>query len=622
MATIYLSTETLSYNIHNWSRAVSVASIQTVDPQQGSVLPMDEMAWTCILPYVGERAINMRKVCAFFLQPCFDESYKASPVTPEGTGYRNCVLEMIFRAKCQFTNRALYFRSLPTPADLGIAQKQIRREHWDRFINQMPLCQSIGPIYSSEVKALAELEKAPEILARIVSLYLETTESLLQSLTSVRHLSDLVLTIYKLPDEILQIPQRSFLSLTSFVCRMSGLYLNLDILSHFLKTMPYLSKFHLEFRPQQPDCFTGHLNLEPASLPSLRDLKLCVLSFDSASILTFIEAVSNLYRLEIVRSQAFGRVCDSLLPDSLPALREVRIDTTPLIWKQLLGLFKAAPQLTTFSINKMLGNTSAHKIFESLFLRVFICDGSSFDERPESSYIRGLLPLMHRMPLIEDVRLSSLNFFLDEESIFKEPPGFFKNVTRLDLVNLKMSNIMLMYILSRVHKLKSLRITHIHPRDIAWHSLDEGFSDLTDIEITDVKITPISLSYLLSKTPNLESLSINDFMMYSSGPEMFDISFSLPKLTDCKLGRYGCLNEDNWVRLLKAAPNIIRLEINSKQVLSVIDRLSQEEGFLLSELKTIFYPYDKHWLVDKTQVEEKISKIAPNFQGIHRITGT
>lgn len=158
MGTIYFNVETLSYKIQNWDRAVSFASIQTVDPQRASVLPMSETAWTCILPYLGERAINMRRVCAFFLQPRFDEAYKASPLTPEGVVYRNMVLRLILRAKCQLTNRALYFRPLPIPSDLGIAQKKIRSEHWDRVINQMPLCQSIGPIYSSEVKALAELE--------------------------------------------------------------------------------------------------------------------------------------------------------------------------------------------------------------------------------------------------------------------------------------------------------------------------------------------------------------------------------------------------------------------------------------------------------------------------------
>ncbi|MBP9877517.1 MAG: hypothetical protein KBF71_04190 [Alphaproteobacteria bacterium] len=624
--TLYLSNQTLSYEFLHWDQSVSLSMIKNVDAQESSILRVGSTPWVHILPFLGEQAINMRKVCAFFLFPCFENIYKASPLTPQNIEYRNSLLDMILRADRLLTNSALFFK--PFRYVSGEVQPEaLTSEHWKSINEKMPQCRSIGPVIVKELVGVLQEEAFPLLFPKISSLMLIGAAALNCNVSCFQNLYYLKLSMYMFPEAFLKGLSGTLPALRVFKCCINT-QLNLEIFSHLCRMMPHLERLHLASYNRNDEGVVGVLELPAHAMRSVLNLSIAAFSLCAQDILTILEAAPSLQQLKLKNCDKLREFNKILPSDSLVSLRKLIVRDSRFDWTVLRGFLQAAPQLAHLSHKQTPSSIlSFAKLPKMPNMRRFDFKGGFSTERvykrggfvenyfPVS--IHDFIPWFFEMPQLEEVRIEMVNLTYDSNRYFWIEKPFLQNVRALHLQDLKMNDLMLMRFFRNAVKLQKLYLENIKfdGRDewIVSNLEEDALGELTNLSLLHVDIHPICLGALLSHAKKLERLTIKSSLVKNPCGEIFTEAFDLPHLTYCRLDGYKNLDATAWVVLLKAAPNIEQLYINQGLIYPVLQKL-HDTKLVLKNLRALYYSSDPNNKGDNILLPAYISEIAPQFE--------
>lgn len=626
LTTIYLNTETRDYQFLYWKQSVSLSMIKIVDAQESSILRVGSVPWVHILPFLGEQAINMRKVCGFFLLPCFENIYKASSVTPQNIDDRNSLLDLILNANLLMTNQALFFKAFRyVPAE--VQPQPLTGEHWRSIDQKMPQCCSIGPVVIKEVVGAPQVKEFPSFFAKITSLVLIGEKALNCNVSHFQNLHFLKLEMSRLPEIFLEGMPESLPALCVFKCRIDT-QLNLEIFSHLCRMMPRLERVRLASHNRNDEGVIGALDLLTNAMRSLLNLSISVFSLCAQDILTFLEAAPFLQQLKFDNCDKLREFHKILPSDSLLLLRKLIVRDSRFDGTVLSGFLRAAPRLAHLShkqtADSMLGHAKLPQMpnlrrfdFKGGFRTERTRDGKYFVENDFAVSIPHFIPWFFEMPQLEEVWIEMLNLRYDSDRYFWIQDPFLQNVRVFHLQDIQMNDLMLMRLFRNAVKLQKLHLGNIQfpGRDkfVVSNLEEDALGELTDLSILHVDIHPICLSAFLSHAKKLKRLSIRSHLVKNPCEEIFIETFDLPHLTYCRLDQYNAMDANAWVTFLKAAPNIEQLYINQGLIYPVLQKL-HDEGLVLKNLRALYYSYDPNNKDDSILLPAYISGVAPQFE--------
>lgn len=607
MATIYYDTDLHHYSELNWSRAVELGNVS--DQLPGS--KADSLVWTLILPYLDGQAINMRKVCSFFLRPEFRQIYEDSPLH-------------LFRGdKVDFGR---FFNFLPPTKNIktnvSIYLKPSKYNDWE--------CS----FFPSECKAITHF--MPKLRNLSTLLLQGDYEFMTEPNTKFPHhaVSQIVcfedvprwdvisrfkalqgLRCYlKTATYFLPAPNRGALaSLRSFHLEgyMYNIPLNLNSVSTILKAMPNLEHFRMEVEPGRE--LSGGLTLEPMNLKHLQNLELAwLLGLRSVDWMHLLSAAPNIRKLKLICCSDPAEGFEALTAGELPNLEKVTIQNTLMTALGFKALFVAAPQLKKLQVDYSLETyvpfercEFQEELYPSVRDIIILFTGR------QRKAIDSFLPFVERMPGLQSLSLTkcSVSKAQIDEGISR-PYANLKSFTAKDSI---FEGASLAPIFNAASRIESIFFQNSNCLLLLQNLNEEALSSLSSLDLRNIKLDPITLDALLKRTPHLKILILVKVLLLLTDqqPSLTIVPGSLPELVEF-VRDYDqfCLMPDQCLSIIKAAPHLQKLSL-PYFFLKHFDDLP--DGFL-SELKVFHGNKNTCSKPGQEKQYRKLLRIAPNVQ--------
>lgn len=591
-STIYFDTEVKAYQNFNWSRAIPyVVKASQESPTFREVRGL----WSRVLVYLGQEAINMRKVCSFFLHPDFQPVYERSPIliSPSYPGF---------------------LRALRGRQEL-LTNESISSEYWDGSISndlELPLI----------LKRMHRLTALPELRFHADQFVDKPWLPLVQYLCHDKTPFDCAYVLN----------QKHFPNLGSLKLFHAPEFLNLDFITHLSHTK--LKRLELKFCNSQPidlnkfcrflgafpllesltihcdhNPLTGVFDLEPNSLLKLKEFESTGIHLTSEDLSNFMSAARHLRVLDITYELTIKGTFKQLEASDFPDLIKASFTNTDLDLEDMLGLLKAAPRLK--ELNWLPANSA--EVNQSVPMdasfpqveRVFLC--------PASQTADGTVfwDLVEKMPNLYDLSMRDAHLMRNGND-FSSAQAY-SALRYMSLHDCHIPKTYFTALLNQVIHLKDLLIDGGHI-ELSSDDLQEGsLKVLESLWMQSVEITDRELSGLLTRAENLEDLSFK----HSSLIRRNDSTFSLMPQSLLKLKRLvsnesadknDCFSQEQVITLLNAAPNLEKLNVPERHLFA----LNIFEDGALEHLRDI-----KFWVKAVTpevraRIVEIIRRVAPN----------
>ena len=568
MATIYLDTETKNYCEFNWERAVPY---QVKESEHPLLTRVNGSAWGLVFLCIGQEAINMRKVCTFFLNPSFNELYRASPLYLDSNFDVSAFMKILEQPERPIkTNISVY--KAPSLSSGCLAATVFRLAHYHKIMARMPNLQSLSPLglfeeYSdppfvrkvfSNVHSLLtnSIPKWQALLNPVIFPVLQKLECRAFDASSDTSLVKGVLMPFL----------RSLLISWEGVHTIFGPFaLKAVDLEHILATVPNLEELTLYGTIQEDE---RSLNLDPLSLRHLKKLVLGR-SQQSTHLSQLLLAAPFIQTLSLKGAQNMSGHFSGLLEEELPNLQEISFTRADLTKNDLKGLLNAAPKLRHVDLVMSLLSgvflpAELDRFYPSIKQVNLETSRNGVDISGEIKFVAHFVPFLERMSCLESLVLSGCQIARErvgEASAYKE----LKNLTVRDASSMK--GVYLTDMLNAAKNLESL-VWHSSNCDWIFKTLEEGaLSQLRHARICRVMSSEEELLSFLTRAIRLQILDLDRFSMEPTEGLDFKLEpHSLPELREFKysvslLSQKGALTAAECLQILKAGSQLEKLNI-------------------------------------------------------------
>lgn len=592
-STIYFDTEVKQYQNFNWSRAVPYR----VEVSEESLnFKGDKDLWSKIFDHLGQEAINMRKVCSFFLHPEFQSYYERSPI------------ELSLR--CEGFSKAL-------------------RDRHELLTNES-LCSDAWYGYLSNDSELLLILKRMHRLTALPQLLFKTDlfdgKTWLPLVEDLFHLNTPFNCAYVLNQQYFPNLERlklafapEFLNL-DFITRLTHTKLkklelkfcdkqpiDLNMFVHFLRALPFLESLtiHCDHNP-----LTGALDLEPNSLLNLGKLKTTGIHLTSEDLSNFLSAARHLRVLDITYELTIKGTFKQLEAGDFPHLEKVSITNTDLDLEDMLGLLNAAPRLKEFKwspagsaeVNQIVPPDASFPQIERVFLS------------PASQTTNGTVfwELVEKMPNLETLSMHNVQTMMNNIIEYRSAQAY----SALRSLRLSDSHIPKAYfaaLLNHAIHLEDLLIDGGHI-ELSYDALQEdSLKALESLWMQSVKITERELLGILTRAENLEDLIFrHSHLIRQKGSSLMLMSQSLLKLKLLEsmesADKNDCFSQEQIITLLNAAPNLETLNVPDRYLFD----LNIFDDGALHHLRNVAFLYKAVTPEERARIVEIIRRVAPN----------
>lgn len=607
-ATIYYDTERRQYCELVWSRAITAPKTNE-DPILGRV---EYGAWVLILPYLSQEALNMRKVCSYFVSPHFKQIYEATPIEFSEQVYLNVLDGLLSPERPLKTNTR--FSYLPAHYEITPDLEFLQPVTCKTLALRMPRLTDLSTmILKGDYSFLGEAQSRDlhRIISRIWSCEDVPRWDIIHKFKALR---EFYCTFRALAYFMIGPAEGEFPAMR--VLRLEGLIgiipIFLDQMTGFLKTMPNLES--LFFGVEQGRQTSGSLSLPSKSLEHLKTLELCGLNnLNSEDWRAILAAAPNIKIMILSGCSSPSEAFETLDVNDLPFLEKIRFFHMPVTLSAFSSLLKASPRLQKIELvysDHVSDEIGSYKFKGESFPSVcqFTIQFSDSGNRGFRGRLNPFLKLLERMPNLETLTL--LGCLLDHS--FREiSPGAYGH---LKIVHFRDSDFIGQYLtklFNAAPDLQAITFNNVFSR-MTNNLKKETFSHVLSLEMKNGGVASDFLMDLLKKMPELRKLIMPKETIEMNAKVPFHLEpGSLPKLIEFRREwDHDNLTPEMCLEIIKAAP---RLQLLSLPSVFLKEFSDLPDGFL-SELR-VFYGNKKY--SSKPNQEKKYRKllrIAPHVE--------
>lgn len=580
-STIYFDTERRQYCDLIWSRAITEPKTDE-DPISGRV---EHGAWSCILPYLGQRAINMRKVCSYFLNPHFNPIYEATPIAFYGEDHWNHLRGLFLSEKPLKTNTR--FSYPPVHHQISADSDLLEPETCKTLAQFMPRLTVLSTlILQGDYGFLGE--SCSSDLHRIVSRLVSRAEvprwDVIQKFKALKELHCTFKTPAYFMTDLAQgaLPAMRILRLEGST---NDIPIFLDRMTGILGTMPNLESLFFGLEPGRQT--SGSLRLPSKSLEHLQTLELCWLNnLKFEDWRSIFGAAPNMKKLELTNCSSPSEAFETLDGNDLPFLEKISFSSMPVTLSAFRSLLNASPRLSKIELvyddhETEIGSYEFEgESFPSV--RQFLIQFYNTNDRGFRGRLNPFLRLMERMPNLETLGL--LGCLLDH-SFHELAPKAYGRLKILHCTALYVVGRYLTELFNAALDLQEITFNNVISR-IPNDLNKAAFSHVLTLDIRNGGLMSDFLMSLLKKMPELRKLILLRETIEMNAKVPFRLEpGSLPHLTEFRRGwDQNNLTPEMCLEIIKAAPHLQILYLPSAFLKDFSDL---PDGFL-SELK-VFY---------------------------------
>ncbi|MBP9877518.1 MAG: hypothetical protein KBF71_04195 [Alphaproteobacteria bacterium] len=591
-ATLYYDTEAKEYRNFNGANAVPY---MVKASQDSATFREVKGLWSEILSYLGQEAINMRKVCSFFLYSDFQTLYERSPIhlSSRDEGFREAL-----RARTEsLTNVSLslnkYSKPLIPSLDLHLILPRMAR-----------------------LTALPRVKFDPQIFAD--SQWLSLVQSLVHGdlnfdfghilnqaiLPNLQKLKLLFAPQYVNLDFLDRLSHSTLRCFEWKLCDKQSI--DLSLLVTLLRAMPQLETWKIHCNNNS---LTGAFEIEPNSLLNLKNCEMTGLHWTSEDFAHFIAAARHLVSLRLTYFLVIKGVFKTLEAGDLPFLRKMSITNTDQNFHDIWGLCRAAPKLE--ELNWVPGDHArvdqrvpADLSYPQIRRAHFVPASNTEDGTP-------FWDMLEQMPNLEDLSMRNANLLsVVIEQCFANA---YVKLTSLHLYDCEIPASYLTALFNHALHLQRILIDGGHIKLASKELQEKALQSLQSLWMQSVRITERDLYEILKRATKLEDFTFrHSYLLRQKGPS-FDLpanSMSNLKSLESSESSYknDCLSQEQVVSFLKAAPNLEKLKVPDRYLFA----LNLFETGALSSLKKVDFWYKSVTPEVRARLVEIIQRVAPN----------
>lgn len=591
-ATLYYDTEAKKYRNFN---GANVQPYLVKVSQESPTFREVKGLWSHVLFYLGQEAINMRKVCSFFLHADFQPLYERSPVV---MSHNYLGLHEALRARNEpLTNETLSLDIMVKPL-IASLDLDLILERMKRLV--------VLPRVKFEPQVFAEA-KWLHLVQDLVhgDLNFDFGYILNQAiLPNLRRLQLLFAPQYMNLDFLDRLSHPTLRSFEWKLCDKQSI--DLPLLVTLLKALPQLEtlKIHCHNNP-----LTGAFDIEPNSLLNLKNCEMTGLHWTSEDFAHFIAAARHLVSLRLTYFLVIKGVFKTLEAGDLPFLRKMSITNTDQNFHDIWGLCRAAPKLE--ELNWVPGDHArvdqrvpADLSYPQIRRAHFVPASNTEDGTP-------FWDMLEQMPNLEDLSMRNANLLsVVIEQCFANA---YVKLTSLHLYDCEIPASYLTALFNHALHLQRILIDGGHIKLASKELQEKALQSLQSLWMQSVRITERDLYEILKRATKLEDFTFrHSYLLRQKGPS-FDLpanSMSNLKSLESSESSYknDCFSQEQVVSFLKAAPNLERLKVPDRY-LFVLNLF--ETGALLN-LKKVEFWYKSVTPEVRARLVDIIQRVAPN----------